>query len=211
MGAGRIVIARHGQTEWSADGRHTGITDIPLTSAGEQQARALGVGLRDWEFTTVYTSPRTRARHTADLAELRPADGSDPVVLPDLAEWDYGEYEGRRTADVNADRAARGLPRWWKWTDGCPGGETADQVAARVDRVLTAARADIERGDVVLVAHGHVLRILIARWLGQPPQLGASFAYGTGRVGLLGHEHGQPTLSLWNADPGDPALVRNRV
>lgn len=209
--AGQIVVARHGQTEWSRDGRHTGVSDIPLTPDGEEQARALGAGLVRWDFVTVYTSPRSRARDTAELAGLRPSDGSDPRILPDLAEWDYGEFEGRTTADINAERAAQGLPRWWKWTDGCPGGETAEQVADRVDRVLTHARADLERGDVALVAHGHVLRVLIARWLSQPPQLGASFAYGTARVGLLGHEHGQPMLSLWNADPGDPALVRNTV
>lgn len=206
--AGQIVVARHGQTEWSENGRHTGVTDIPLTAAGEDQARALGAGLRGWIFTAVYTSPRRRARHTAELAGLRPSDGSDPTVLDDLAEWDYGEYEGLRTADINAGRVAAGLPRWWKWTDGCPGGESAEQVAARVDRVLSAARAATEHGDVALVAHGHVLRVLIARWLSQPPQLGAAFAYDTARVGLLGHEHGKPTLSLWNADPGDPALAR---
>lgn len=204
--AGRIVVARHGQTEWSANGRHTGVSDIPLTEAGEHQALELGDGLRSWRFVTVFTSPRRRARDTARLAELRAADGSEPTVLPDLAEWDYGIFEGRTTADINAERAAAGLPRWWKWTDGCPDGETAEQVGARVDRVLSHARVEIERGDVALVAHGHVLRVLIARWLDQPPQLGASFAYGTARVGLLGHEHGQPTLSLWNAHPGDPAL-----
>lgn len=205
---GQIVVARHGQTEWSENGRHTGTTDIPLTAAGEDQARALGAGLAGWTFAAVYTSPRRRARHTAELAGLRPSDGSDPTVLDDLSEWDYGQYEGLRTADINAERVAAGLPRWWKWTDGCPGGETAEQVADRVDRVLSAARAATEHGDVVLVAHGHVLRVLIARWLDQPPQLGACFAYGTARVGLLGHEHGKPTLSLWNADPGDPALAR---
>ncbi len=206
--AGQIVVARHGQTEWSENGRHTGVTDIPLTAAGEDQARALGAGLRGWTFAAVYTSPRRRARHTAELAGLRPSDGSEPTVLDDLAEWDYGQYEGLRTVDINAGRVAAGLPRWWKWTDGCPGGETAEQVAERVDRVLEDARAATRNGDVALVAHGHVLRVLIARWLSQPPQLGASFAYGTARVGLLGHEHGKPTLSLWNADPGDPALAR---
>lgn len=209
--AGQIVVARHGQTEWSENGRHTGTTDIPLTPAGEEQALALGAGLAGWTFAAVLTSPRRRARHTAELAGLRPSDGSDPTVLDDLSEWDYGQYEGLRTADINAERVAAGLPRWWKWTDGCPGGETAEQVAARVDRVLSTARAATEGGDVVLVAHGHVLRVLIARWLDQPPQLGASFAYGTARVGLLGHEHGKPTLSLWNADPGDPALARGAV
>lgn len=206
--AGQIVVARHGQTEWSENGRHTGVTDIPLTAAGEDQARALGAGLRGWTFAAVYTSPRRRARHTAELAGLRPSDGSEPTVLDDLAEWDYGQYEGLRTVDINAGRVAAGLPRWWKWTDGCPGGETAEQVAERVDRVLEDARAATRNGDVALVAHGHVLRVLIARWLSQQPQLGASFAYGTARVGLLGHEHGKPTLSLWNADPGDPALAR---
>ena len=209
--AGRIIVARHGQTEWSENGRHTGVTDIPLTAIGEEQARLLGAGLRSWQFQAVYTSPRRRANDTAQLAGLRPVDGSDPIVLPDLAEWDYGEYEGLRTSEINAERASHGLPRWWKWTDGCPGGETAEQVAERVDRVLSHARAALEVGDVALIAHGHVLRVLIARWLRQPPQLGASFAYGTARVGLLGHEHGQPTISLWNADPGDPALVRDRI
>ena len=189
---GEIVVLRHGQTEWSKAGRHTGLTDLELLPEGEEQARALRPRLGAREFAEVWVSPLQRAGHTAELAGLA-ATGADP----DLVELDYGGYEGRTTAEISAE-----LGRTWSiWADGTvPGatpGETLDQVATRVDRVLDRARARLDDGDVALVAHGHVLRILTARWLGLAPEAGALFALPAGRYGVLGHEHGRPVLTGW--------------
>ena len=189
---GEIVVLRHGQTEWSRGGQHTGLTDLALLPEGEEQARDLRTRLGSREFAAVWVSPLQRAARTAELAGLT-ATGADP----DLVELDYGGYEGRTTAEISAE-----LGREWSiWADGTvPGptpGETLDQVAVRVDRVLDRARARLSDGDVALVAHGHVLRILTARWLGLPPQAGALFALPAAAYGVLGHEHDRPVLTGW--------------
>ncbi len=193
MHVGEIVVVRHGQTEWSLSGQHTGVTDLPLLPEGEQQARALRGPLAGRSFVAVRVSPRERARRTAELAGL-----STDTVDPDLVEVDYGRWEGRTTPDISAE-----LGRTWSlWTDGTePGdtpGETLAQVAARCDRVLDRVRPRLADGDVALVAHGHVLRILTARWLGLDPAAGALFALHAGSFGALGHEHDRPVLSGWN-------------
>jgi broad specificity phosphatase PhoE len=189
---GEIVVLRHGQTEWSKGGQHTGLTDLALLPEGEEQARALRRRLGSREFAAVWVSPLQRAARTAELAGLI-ATGADP----DLVELDYGGYEGRTTAEISTE-----LGRSWSiWADGTvPGstpGETLDQVAVRVDRVLDRARARLCDGDVALVAHGHVLRVLTARWLGLPPQAGALFALPAAAYGVLGHEHDRPVLTGW--------------
>lgn len=189
---GEIVVLRHGQTEWSRDGRHTGITDLPLLPEGEHQAQGVRRDLAGRRFAEVRVSPRRRARRTAELAGLR-----ETAVDDDLAEVDYGGYEGRTTAEISAE-----LGREWSvWRDGTiPGdspGETLAEVGRRVDRVLGRARARLADGDVALVAHGHVLRVLTARWLGLAPEAGALFALPAGRYGVLGHEHGRPVLTGW--------------
>ncbi|MGA8115445.1 MAG: histidine phosphatase family protein [Actinocatenispora sp.] len=184
-----IVLIRHGETEWSATGRHTSTTDIPLTERGEQQARALAPALATRHFAAVLSSPRTRARHTATLAGLHVTDIDD-----DLAEWDYGTYEGRTTDDIHTQ-----TPHWDLWTDGAPAGETPDQVATRLDRVLTRARAHLPDGDVALVAHGHALRVAGARWIGLPPAAGALLRLGTATLSTLGFEHSRPVIDSWNA------------
>jgi probable phosphoglycerate mutase len=188
---GEVYVIRHGQTEWSRSGQHTGVTDLPLLPEGEQQARALGTSLGDRKFGAVWVSPRLRARRTAELAGL-----TATAVDGDLVEMDYGGYEGRTTADISAE-----LGRTWSvWRDrgpaGSPGESPAD-VGVRVDRVLDRARARLSDGDVALVAHGHVLRILTARWLGLAPEGGALFALPAGSYGILGHEHRRPVLSSW--------------
>jgi probable phosphoglycerate mutase len=188
---GEIVVLRHGQTEWSRSGQHTGVTDLPLLPEGEEQARALKTSLGTRPFVEVWVSPRQRARRTAELAGLT-ATGIDD----DLVEMDYGGYEGRTTADISAE-----LGRTWSvWRDrgpaGSPGESPAD-VGVRVDRVLARVRARLDEGDVALVAHGHVLRILTARWLGLPPEGGALFALPAGSYGILGHERERPVLSSW--------------
>lgn len=194
---GEIVVVRHGATEWSRSGRHTGRTDLPLVPEGEQAARRLQPALAGRNVAAVFVSPLLRARRTAELAGL-PDDGRTRIE-PDLVEVDYGGYEGRTTAEISA---TLGRP-WSLWRDGTvPGdtpGETLQQVAARVDRVLDRARPLLGDGDVVLVAHGHVLRVLTARWLGLGPEDGALFVLQTGRFGLLGHEHDWPALTEWNA------------
>jgi broad specificity phosphatase PhoE len=189
---GEIVVLRHGQTEWSRSGQHTGVTDLPLLPEGERQAHALGRSLAGRTFNEVWVSPRLRARRTAELAGLTPT-----AVDDDLVEVDYGGYEGRTTADISEE-----LGRDWSvWRDGTvPGatpGETLTEVGARVDRVLDRARQLLADGDVALVAHGHVLRVLTARWLGLPPKDGALFALAAGSYGVLGHEHARPVLTAW--------------
>ena len=188
---GEIIAIRHGQTEWSRSGRHTSVTDLPLLPEGEDQARALRTALDGRSFAAVWVSPRLRARRTAELAGLT-ASGIDD----DLVEMDYGGYEGRTTADISAE-----LGRSWSvWRDRGPAespGESPADVGVRVDRVLDRVRALLADGDVALVAHGHVLRILTARWLGLAPEHGALFALSAGSFGVLGHEHERPVLSAW--------------
>jgi broad specificity phosphatase PhoE len=191
---GEIVVIRHGQTEWSRSGQHTGVTDLPLLPEGEEQGRQLRKSLAGRTFAEVWVSPRQRAVVTAELAGLIPT-----AIDEDLVEVDYGGYEGRTTKEISAE-----LGRSWSvWRDGTiPGdtpGETLAQVAERVDRVLERARARLAGtdGDIALVAHGHVLRILTARWLGLPPEDGALFALAAGSYGVLGHEHARQVLIAW--------------
>jgi broad specificity phosphatase PhoE len=183
-----IVLARHGETEWSRDGLHTGSTDIPLTDAGRSQAELLRDALREWTFERVLSSPLQRALETCRLAGL----GEDVEVTDDLREWDYGEYEGVTTPQIRESR-----PGWYLWTDGCPGGEQAADVGRRVDRVI--ASIEHAEGDVVLFAHGHVLRVLAARWLGLAPESGALLALGTGTLSALGYERETRVVRRWNA------------
>jgi probable phosphoglycerate mutase len=188
---GEIVLLRHGQTEWSANGRHTSYTDLDLTVEGVRQAHELGKALAARRFVAVLTSPRRRARRTAELAGLAVTGVDD-----DLAEWHYGEYEGVTTAQIHEQR-----PDWNLWTDGCPGGETPDQVGGRLDRVLARAAPLLATGDVALVGHGHALRVAGARWVGLPAPAGGRLQLDTGTVCLLGYEHRRPVLVRWNADP----------
>ena len=183
-----IVLVRHGETEWSASGRHTSRTDVPLTERGREAARRLGERLAGREFALVLTSPRARARDTCAEAGF----GDAAEVTEDLAEWDYGGYEGLTTPEIRVDR-----PGWLLWDDGVPGGETATQVAARADRVIERALA--ADGDVALFAHGHILRVIGARWLGQPARFGGSLGLDTASLSELGFEHENRVLLRWNA------------
>jgi broad specificity phosphatase PhoE len=218
----QLVLLRHGETEWSASGQHTGRTDIPLTAAGEKQARFAGATLADYEFAAVYTSPLTRARRTAELAGY-----PDAILDEDLAEWDYGPVDGRTSRDVSAelgrefqifDDGVRVLPPSAEHGDGRPG-ETLEDVAARATRVVARAEEVLAGragsgaasdagsgagsgggtgGDVLLVAHGHLLRVLATVWLGVDPRLGARFELGTAAVCLLGYGHSLRTIEGWN-------------
>jgi broad specificity phosphatase PhoE len=182
---GEVWLVRHGPTEWSKAGRHTGRTDIPLTPDGEADATALRPVLEGREFALVLSSPLKRALETAHLA------GCQPESDPDLQEWDYGEYEGRTTAAIREER-----PGWAIFTDGVPGGESADDVAARADRVI--ARVLSAPGDSILFAHGHLLRVLGARWVGAAPQAGQHLLLATAAVCILGWERETPALARWN-------------
>ncbi|MEV4893518.1 histidine phosphatase family protein [Nonomuraea sp. NPDC055795] len=188
-----LLLLRHGETEWSKNGRHTGRTDLPLTTHGEGQAAALAPLVKGNDFDLVLVSPAQRARRTAELAGL-----TDYEVDPDLWEWDYGGYEGITTATIRETRTG-----WYLWRDGViPGdaehpGESAAQVGARADRVIARARA--ADGEVALVAHGHFLRVLTARWLGLPPEDGRLFRLDTGTYSKLGFEHAEPVVLNWNA------------
>ena len=194
---GCLILLRHGETEWSKAGRHTGRTDIPLTPRGEAAAAALAPMLARRDIVAVFTSPAQRAVRTAELAGLA---GAKPD--PDLWEWDYGGYEGLTTAQIREQ-----LPGWYLWRDGViPGdaahpGETVQQVAERVDRVLRRVRPLLADGDVALVAHGHVLRVLTARYLELPPADGRLFRLDTGTVSMLESEHGEPVIASWNVPP----------
>ncbi|MEO8597791.1 MAG: histidine phosphatase family protein [Candidatus Solibacter sp.] len=181
-----LYLIRHGETDWSRTGRHTSHTDLPLTATGLLQAEALSDHLKNRSFALVLTSPLTRARETARLAGYASA-----LVEPNLHEWDYGQYEGRTTAEIQ-----RECPGWSLWTGELPGGETAAQVAGRVDAVI--ARAQSVDGDVALFAHGHILRVLAARWLGLPPHQGRLFALHTATISVLGHEHAARVITRWN-------------
>jgi probable phosphoglycerate mutase len=184
----QLWLVRHGETEWSASGRHTGVSDIPLTEAGERQARALAPMLAELAPALVLCSPRRRAQHTAELAGLRVDE-----IVDDLAEWDYGDYEGRTTHEIRDER-----PGWSIWTDGVPGGETAAQVGARADRVLVRAARALADGPVVLVGHGHFSRVLGARWMGMPVAGGAHLLLGTAAPSILGAQYGAPAIVRWN-------------
>jgi len=183
----RLVIVRHGETEWSRAGRHTGRTDVPLTEEGRRQAERVGAALREREFALVLTSPLGRALETCRLAGF----GDRAGQRDELMEWDYGAYEGRTTAEVREER-----PGWTLWTDGVPEGETVDQVGSRVDRVLDEVRA--ADGDALLFAHGHVLRVLTARWLGLEPAAGRLFALDPATLSTLGWERETAVVKIWN-------------
>jgi len=185
----RVILLRHGETAWSKEKRHTGLSDIPLTGAGERQARAAGERLAGVTVDHVLVSPLIRARSTCELAGR--ADGA--TVERALVEWDYGEYEGRTSADVRAER-----PDWSLWRDGCPGGEDAAAVAARVDPVVRRCRE--EPVTWLLVAHGHLLRVLAARWCGLGPEAGALLQLGTAAICVLAFEHDVPGIQRWNDD-----------
>src|SRR4051812_40665562 len=185
--ASELWLIRHGETEWSLSGAHTGRTDLPLTSEGERRARELQGRLAGQKFGLVLTSPLQRARRTCELAGF----GAVAQLEPNLMEWDYGSYEGRSSADIRRER-----PDWTLFRDGVPGGETLAQVAIR-------ARAVIERslaggGNVALFAHGHILRILAACWLDLAPEAGQCFALGTAAIGVLGYEHETRVIARWN-------------
>ena len=184
-----LVLIRHGQTEWSANGRHTSYTDIPLTAAGERQAREVGRALSGRDFCAVLSSPRQRAVRTAELAGL-----TISALDENLVEWNYGEYEGITTREIRRTR-----PDWVLWRDGCPGGESPDQVGARLDRVLDRAREPLGDGDVALVGHGHALRVLAARWIGLPASAGSLLALDTATLSFLGFEHERQVVRRWNA------------
>lgn len=184
---GKLVVIRHGETEWSEEGRHTGRIDIPLDDHGREQARALADALATRDFSLVLVSPLSRAAETCALAGF--ADRAVPTE--DLLEWDYGDYDGRTTHDIRAER-----PGWTLWADGVPGGETAASVGRRADRVIERARA--ETGDTLCFAHGHVLRVLAARWIGLPPMGGRMLALGACGIGELGWEREVPVIERWN-------------
>ena len=195
MGAmGELVLLRHGQTEWSQSGRHTGRTDVPLTPAGEASATALAPTLAQRHVYAAYTSPAQRAARTAALAGL-----ANALTDPDLQEWDYGGYEGRTTAEIQAER-----PGWDLWRDGVPPGgaghpgESVAQVAKRADAVLSRVTPLLREGDVALVAHGHLLRVLTSRWLRLGPGGGRLFHLDTGTLSTLGTEHADPVITSWN-------------
>lgn len=183
-------LARHGETAWTLSGQHTGLTDLPLTEHGELIARRLGERLKGLKFTVVLTSPLQRASRTCELAGF----GEVAEVDRDLVEWDYGQYEGRRTAEIRADR-----PDWQLFRDGCPGGESPQQVSARADRIVRRVRA--VRGDVLLFTSGHFLRVFATRWLGLEPTVNCRFfMLSTASLSAVGYEHdlSRPVIRLWN-------------
>jgi len=184
-----IYLARHGETAWSLTGQHTGLTDLPLTERGERNARRLGERLTGLTFAKVFTSPLQRAARACELAGF----GSVAEVDRDLVEWNYGKYEGLRTAEIRAKH-----PDWQLFRDGCPGGDLPDQVAARADHVVSRVRAI--KGDVLIFSSGHFLRVLAARWLGIESAAGRFFMLATASVSVLGYENSlsQPVIRLWN-------------
>jgi broad specificity phosphatase PhoE len=184
-----IYLARHGETAWSLSGQHTGFTDLPLTERGQRNARRLGERLKGLAFARVFTSPLQRAARTCDLAGF----GAAAELDRDLVEWNYGDYEGLRTDEIHAQR-----PNWQLFRDGCPGGESPDQIGERADCVVNRVRA--VEGDVLLFSSGHFLRVLAARWLGLEPAGGRYFLLGTASLSVLGYEHNlsEPVIRLWN-------------
>jgi probable phosphoglycerate mutase len=190
----RIYVVRHGETEWSLAGRHTGRTDLPLTAPGEAEARENGRRLHGINFSHVLTSPRQRARRTCDLAMLSPAAEIDP----DLAEWDYGDYEGKVTVEIHRER-----PGWNLFRDGCPHGESPAQVGSRADRLFRHLQS--LGGNIALFTHGHFGRVLAARWIGLPARGARGFLFDTASLGILDYEHGMadsPVVAAWNIGPG---------
>jgi broad specificity phosphatase PhoE len=187
---GELVLVRHGETEWSRSARHTSATDLPLTDAGRERAARLAPILAGRDFALVLCSPLRRARETCELAGL----GARASLCDELREWDYGEYEGLTTPQIRSRR-----PDWDLWRDGCPGGERPEQVAARADRVLERVRA--AAGEAVAFAHGHILRVLAARWIELGPEGGARLRLGAGCYCVLGREHAYSALSVWNVSP----------
>src|ERR1035437_10299292 len=193
----RIYLIRHGETEWSLSGQYTSRTDIPLTEQGEQDARKLGERLRDLNFSQVFSSPRQRARRTCELTGLAQV----AEIEPDLAEWDYGDYEGKRSADILPARAD-----WNLFRDGCPRGETPAQISDRADRLIVRLR--VLDGNVALFSHGHFGRVLAARWIGLPVSEAQRFLLDTASLNILGYEHNHvesPVIALWNTASGATA------
>ena len=186
----QVVLVRHGETEWSRDGRHTGKSDIPLTPEGRQQAKVLRQELHARTFSLVLTSPLRRAIDTCRLAGYE----KQAQLRPDLVEWDYGRYDG-----LTSKQIAETNPDWSLWRDGGPGGEKAADVGRRADRVITEIRG--VAGDVLIFAHGHVLRVLAARWLAEPPEAGRHYALQTAALSVLGYEHEDPVIRHWNQPP----------
>ena len=189
--ATQVYLVRHGETQWSLSGQHTGRTDLPLTERGEQRARNLGAVLQKLNFTHVLTSPLQRARRTCELAGL----GVVAKVEPNLREWDYGDYEGRTTADIHGQR-----PGWEVYRDGCPGGESADQVSRRADEIVSYLRT--LDGIIPIFSHGQFLRALAVRWIGLPIGEGRHLSLDTASLSILGYEHNNadtPAILLWNA------------
>ncbi|HJZ57204.1 MAG TPA: histidine phosphatase family protein [Gemmataceae bacterium] len=190
MSVPTIYLARHGETEWSKSGQHTGRSDIPLTAKGEEDARRIGTRLASINFTRVFTSPLQRARRTAELAGFT----ADPD--PELLEWNYGEYEGLKTVEIRSRR-----PDWDLFRDGCPGGESVQDVSDRADRVVSRLKS--LTGNVLVFAHGHILRVIAARWVGQPVAFGRALLLSTATVSILGFDHqvmDEPAIRLWNDD-----------
>ena len=185
----QIVLVRHGETEWSASGRHTSVTDLPLTESGEANARRLGEGLRGRAFALVLTSPLRRARRTCELAGF----GDVAEDEPDLIEFRYGDYEGLTTAEIRLQR-----PDWRLYRDGCPGGDSIEDVSARVDRIVSRLRRC--PGDALIFSHAHILRCLAVRWADLPLGAAGALTLTTASVSILGHEHGpdEPVIRLWN-------------
>lgn len=186
----RLFLARHGDTAWTETRKHTGRTDIPLNEKGIERAHQLGEQLRRFSFTKVYSSPLQRARKTCEVAGF----GDKAEIDPDLSEWDYGEYEGLRTAEILKQR-----PGWELFRDGCPGGESPEDVAARADRFIR--KIQNTPGDVLIFSSGHIIRMITARWLGLDPHMGRLFFCRPASVGVLGYEHnnrGEPIIGLWN-------------
>src|SRR5262245_13509387 len=191
---GEIFLIRHGETQWSLSGQHTGVTDLPLTERGRRAARRLAPVLAKTRFALVLSSPLQRARETCELAGL----GDRAQIDRDLMEWNYGDYEG-----LTSDEIERRAPGWLIFEDGCPGGESPHQVAARVDRVIENVRR--VPGCVALFAHGHVFRVLASRWIGMPPLHGSHYVLDTATVSILGYYRRIPALRCWNAPIGDDA------
>ena len=184
----KVYLLRHGETEWSRSGKHTSVTDVPLTENGRMAARRLQPALVKEVFALVLTSPRERARETCELAGL----GGQAMIDPDLAEWNYGEYEGLTTKQIQLTRAG-----WSLFRDGCPGGETPEGVAARADRVIGKVRK--AEGNIALFAHGHIFRVLAARWINLPANYGEHFLLDTATLNVLGYYYDSPALKIWNA------------